>query len=267
MHSPSTASLTEGPAQPHRLPDVVAGRIRELILLGELKDGERLPPLEGLLKQFGVSAPTMREALRILETEGLIKVQRGSIGGAIVHRPTPQTAAYTLAMVLRSQGTNKGDVVEALSQLEPLCATLCAGLSNRKSTVVRELRKINTASRALLDGDELAFNETMTRFHTALVQRCGSDTLKLLTGALGSICLADVRTWARSTSAHGHYPTAAERVPSIEIHERITDLIYAGDAVEVASVMTAHAKVTRKHVYGGGDLTAPVDPRTVHRSS
>nr|WP_179342442.1 GntR family transcriptional regulator [Streptomyces sp. alain-838] len=265
MPLPSTASLTEGPVQANRLPDVVAGRIRELILLGELKDDERLPPLDGLLNQFGVSAPTMREALRILEAEGLIKVQRGSIGGAIVRRPTPQTAAYTLALVLRSQGTDKGDVVEALSLLEPLCATLCARLSNRKSTVVRELRKINAASRALLDGDELAFNETMTRFHTTLVQRCGSDTLKLLTGALGSVCMADVRTWARSTSAHGHYPTAAERLPSIEVHERITDLIYAGKDTEVGREMTAHAKVTQKYVYGGGDLAELVDPRTVRR--
>ncbi|MEU9272983.1 GntR family transcriptional regulator [Streptomyces sp. NPDC048251] len=266
MHSPSATSLTEGPAQPNRLPDVVAGRIRELILLGELKDDERLPPLEGLLTQFGVSAPTMREALRILETEGLIKVQRGSIGGALVRRPTPQTAAYTLALVLRSQGTDKGDVVEALSLLEPLCAMQCARLTNRKSTVVRELRKLNAASRALLDGDELAFNDTMTRFHTTLVQRCGSDTLKLLTGALGSICLADVRTWVKSTSAHGHYPTAVERLPSIEVHERITDLIYAGEDSEVAAEMTAHAQVTRKHIYGGGDLTELVDPRTVRRS-
>ncbi|MFE6822197.1 FadR/GntR family transcriptional regulator [Streptomyces sp. NPDC057690] len=265
MHSPSTAPLSEGPVQPHRLADAIAGRIRELILLGELKDGERLPPLEGLLKQFGVSAPTMREALRILEAEGLIKVQRGSIGGALVRRPTPQMAAYTLALVLRSQGTDKGDVAAALSLLEPLCATLCARLSNRKSTVVRELRKINSASRALLEGDELAFNETMTRFHTTLVQRCGNDTLKLLTGALGSICMADVRTWAKSTSAHGHYPTAAERLPSIEIHERITDLIHAGDAVEVAAVTTEHVKVTQKYVYGGGDLTALVDPHTVQR--
>ncbi|MFD5430447.1 FadR/GntR family transcriptional regulator [Streptomyces sp. NPDC127084] len=265
MHLPSTAPLSAGPVQPDRLPDVVAGRIRELILLGELKDGERLPPLDNLLTQFGVSAPTMREALRILEAEGLIKVQRGSIGGALVQRPTPQTAAYTLALVLRSQGTDKGDVVEALSLLEPLCAMQCARLSNRKSTVVRELRKINAASRELLDDDEVKFNDTMTRFHTTLVQRCGSDTLKLLTGALGSICLADVRNWVTSTSAHGHYPTAAERLPSIKVHERITDLIYAGKDVEVAAEMTAHAKVTRQHIYGGGDPTELVDPRTVRR--
>lgn len=251
--------------QSNRLADVVADRIRELILLGDLKDDERLPPLESLLQQFGVSAPTMREALRVLEAEGLIKVQRGSIGGAIVRRPTPQTAAYTLAVVLRSQNTPKGDVADALSLLEPLCARMGARLRNRKSTVVRELRKINNAARALIDGDELAFNETMINFHTTIVQRCGNDTLKLLTGALGSICLADVRTWAKSTSAHGHYPTAAKRLASVEVHEHITDLIHAGKEAEVAAAMTAHIDETRKHLYGDGDPAEPVDATAVRR--
>ena len=124
-----------------RLADVVAGRIREMILRGDLEDGERLPPLETLLEQFGVSAPPMREALRILEAEGLAVVQRGRVGGAVVRRPDARTAAYTLAMVLSSQGTQKRDVGEGLALLEPLCAMLCARRSDRKSKVVRKLRK------------------------------------------------------------------------------------------------------------------------------
>lgn len=265
MNSLPVASLSQGHAQANRLPDVVADRIRELILTGELDDGQRLPPLEGLLQQFGVSAPTMREALRILEAEGLIRVQRGSIGGAIVRRPTSETAAYTLAVVLRSHDTSKGDVGEALSLLEPLCAMLCARLRNRKSQVVRELRKINADARALIDGDELAFNETMINFHTTLVQRCGNDTLRLLTGALGSICLSDVRTWAKATSAHGDYPTANKRLTSVEIHEQITDLIYAGKDLEVERAMANHIQGSRKFLYGEDDPTQPIDPRAVKR--
>jgi DNA-binding FadR family transcriptional regulator len=265
MDLPQAVILAEGRAQANRLPDVVADRIRDLILTGELKDGERLPPLEALLSQFGVSAPTMREALRILEAEALIKVQRGSVGGAIVRRPTPQTAAYTLAMALRSHGTKKGDVATALFLLEPLCGMLCARLPNRKSTVVRELRKINAASRALIDGNELAFNETMTKFHAILVQRCGNDTLKLLTGALGSICMGDVHNWAESSAAHGRYPTG-EELSSIEAHEKITDLIHAGEHLEVAALLTAHAETTRKYIYEAVNPGALVDPQAIRHN-
>ena len=259
MVSLTNGQLSDGPVQSHRLADVVADRIRELILLGDLKDQERLPPLDTLLEQFGVSAPTMREGLRILEAEGLITVQRGSIGGAVVHLPTPKTAAYTLALVLRSQGTNKGDVAEALALLEPMCAMLCAHRPNRRTKIVRELRKVNAEGRALVEGDQLAFNECMTHFHTTLVHRCGNDTLKLLAGALGSICMADVRTWAKSSSAHGHYPTSVERLAAVEVHEHITDLIEAGKELEVAVEMTAHSRVTLKPLYGGSDPAQRVE--------
>ena len=261
----AAAPLSDGPVQSHRLADVVADRIRQLILVGDIKDEERLPPLDTLIAQFGVSAPTMREALRILEAEHLITVQRGSIGGSVVQRPTPKAAAYTLALVLRSQGTNKGDVAEALGLLEPLCAMLCARRRDRKSKVVRELRKANATARTLLESDDVAFNECMTEFHTLLVHRCGNDTLKLVVGALGSICMPDVRTWASSSSAHGHYPTE-ERLPALAVHEHITDLIEAGDANEVTIAMMDHTGFVRKTIYGGPDSAQPVDPQAVRRN-
>jgi GntR family transcriptional regulator, transcriptional repressor for pyruvate dehydrogenase complex len=257
--------MADGQTHLPRLANVVAERIRELILLGDLKDGERLPPLDTMLEQFGVSAPSMREALRILEAEGLVVVQRGSIGGALVKRPTAKTAAYTLALVLRSQGTQKGDVAEAIAVLEPLCATLCARRTDRKTKVVRELRKLNAAARKLLDGDELAFNETMLEFHRMLVRRAGNDTVTLLTRSLGYIWAADVRAWVTSTAAHGHYPTPEGRLPEVECHERITDLIEAGDVEGVAQAMTEHLDVGR--VYREGiDPDQRVDPQAVRFS-
>jgi DNA-binding FadR family transcriptional regulator len=167
--------------------------------------------------------------------------------------------------VLRGQGTQKGDVAEALTLLAPLCAMLCARRADRKSKVVRELRRANKRARALIDGDALAFNDAMLDFHATLVRQCGNDTLKLLTGALGSIWMADVGTWVRSTSAHGHYPTAAERVAEVEKHERITDLINAGDDLEVAKVMAAHVDATRMY-REEVDPTERVDPQAVRFS-
>ena len=117
MDPPPAATLPEGRVRSRRLADLIADDLREGILARRIDDGERLPPLERLQDHFGVSAPTMRESLRILEAEGLLVVQRGGIGGAIVRRPTPRTAAYMLAMVLRSQNTVKRDVAEAIAFL------------------------------------------------------------------------------------------------------------------------------------------------------
>ena len=261
MKSPRSTALADGQVHLPRLADVVAERIRDLILRGELTDGERLPPLDSLLEEFGVSGPSMREALRILEAEGLIVVQRGSIGGAVIHRPTPKTAAYTLALVLRSQGTQKGDVAEALSLLAALCAMLCARRPDRKSTVVRELRKANTRARRLIDADDLAFNDAMMEFHAILLQQCPNDTMKLLSGALGSLWKSDARAWAKSASEHGHYPTAEARVAEIVEHEQITELISAGEDLEAWSAMMEHLDETE--IYTVVDATLLVNPQEV----
>jgi DNA-binding FadR family transcriptional regulator len=238
--------LAQRRVQLSRVADVVADRLRELIVTGQLGDGDRLPRLEVLLDQFGVSGPSMREALRILESEGLITVQRGSIGGALVHRPEAKTAAYIVALVLRSQGTPVGDVFEARARLEPVCAMLCARRSDRKKTVVRELRKRNAVARRLVAHERafeaLAFNEVMTDFHTTLVQECGNKALTLVGGILDSIWLVSEREWAESSTAHGTYSNRADVLKGLECHEEVCDLIDAGKDLEVAQLMADHVE-------------------------
>lgn len=261
MAAPRT-SLAENRVHLPRVADVVADRIRELIVSGELGDGERLPRLDVLLEEFGVSGPSMREALRMLESEGLITVQRGSIGGAVVHRPNARTAAFTVAQVLRSRGAEVGDVFEAMALFEPVCAMLCARRSDRKRAVVKELRKINTKARGLIDsGDDIAWNETMSAFHKAVVQGCGNEALTLLVGVLESIMLVNVREWAEEGAAHGTYPTRAVKLKNLECHEEICDLIEAGEDVEVAARMNDHIDGYLQIIYksDGIDPTQSVD--------
>jgi GntR family transcriptional repressor for pyruvate dehydrogenase complex len=93
-----------------RLAEMVADVLRRRILAGQLADGSMLPKQEELIDEFGVSKPSMREALRILETEGLITVQRGNVGGAIVHAPQASNAAYMLGLVLQSRSVSLYDV-------------------------------------------------------------------------------------------------------------------------------------------------------------
>ena len=76
-----------------RTAEIVADELRRQIIDGELSDGDLLPRQEILVEQFNVSLVSLREALRILETEGLLSVRRGNRGGAVVHAPAKASAA------------------------------------------------------------------------------------------------------------------------------------------------------------------------------
>src|SRR5215218_6683547 len=106
--------------------ELIATHIRRQIVRGELKEGDTLPPEVRLMEQFGVSRPTLREAFRILETESLISVRRGSRGGAQVMAPDLSVAARYVGLLLQLQGATIVDVYEARMVLEPVCARLLA---------------------------------------------------------------------------------------------------------------------------------------------
>src|SRR5438093_737215 len=97
-----------------RLAEIVADVLRSRILRSAAAGGDMLATQDNLLVEFGVSKPSMREALRILETEGLIRIQRGKKGGAVVRIPDTGNAAYMLALVLQSRSVRLDDVGAAL---------------------------------------------------------------------------------------------------------------------------------------------------------
>ena len=69
--------------------ELVAGTLRRMVVDGQLKDGDFLPNEAELMTHFGVSRPTLREAVRVLESERLVEVRRGSRTGARVRVPGP----------------------------------------------------------------------------------------------------------------------------------------------------------------------------------
>ena len=81
---------------------------------GELSEGDSLGHEPDLVERFGVSRPSLREALRILEAEGLITVVRGVLGGVIVHETDVRMTARTAALVLQTRNVTLGDVHDAV---------------------------------------------------------------------------------------------------------------------------------------------------------
>src|SRR5580704_4967147 len=83
----------------------ISETLKERILSGEFPPGSYLPAAGDLLEEFGVSRPTLREALNALETDGLIQLRRGPNGGAIVQNPDNAAIIRQLQFLLRFEGT------------------------------------------------------------------------------------------------------------------------------------------------------------------
>ena len=91
-----------------RAAEILASHLRNQIIRGVLKEGDRLPKEQDLIQQFGVARSTFREAYVILEADGLISVSRGARKGAVVHRPSVQAAARQMTFLMQSRNVTLG---------------------------------------------------------------------------------------------------------------------------------------------------------------
>jgi DNA-binding FadR family transcriptional regulator len=230
-------------AQPS-VAEMVADVIRARIVAGTLPDGSMLPKQDQLISEFQVSRPSFREALRILESEGLISVRRGNVGGAQVHTPSPENAARTLGLVLQARDVALDDLAAALAVIEPACAAHCAQRADRNVTLVPHLRELNIRCRADEPHDKAGAARLFQQFHHAIINGCGNATLVIVIGALERLWSLHEKAWADYADAAGSEEGPDLRASAIAAHEEITDAIEAGDASRAQHLVAAHlAKV------------------------
>src|ERR1700687_1458657 len=98
--------------------ELVARTLRRMVVDGQLKDGDFLPHETELMAHFHVSRPTLREAVRVLESERLVEVRRGSRTGARVRVPGPEIVARPAGLLLELSGTTLADVMTARIAIE-----------------------------------------------------------------------------------------------------------------------------------------------------
>jgi DNA-binding FadR family transcriptional regulator len=204
--------------------ELVAARLRRDIASGTQRPGDMLPPQPELALIHGVSAPTMREALRILETEGLVTVKRGVRGGAYVNEPNISAVARQLGLYLQLQGATVADLYEARIILEPAAARLLAARWNDEAE--RALRACIDAERTAVEHSPRAVSEAGARFHVTLLELSGNHTLAALTGVLAGIVTAHTEA-SVTESFQASFVADVER--ALRWQERLIDLMAAGD--------------------------------------
>lgn len=200
---------------------LVAAQIRKQIVMGELAEGDLLPSEAQMVKRLGVSRPTLRQAFRILETEHLITVQRGSRGGTTVLRPSTKLAARYLNDFLRFQHTTIGDVLAARQMIESAAVVQLA--QRNDDTIVESLRAAIGDEQATDDASASA--GAAEKFHLRVVELAGNPVLTQYCELLHYL-LRDTLRAAKTTSDDG----AATTVGATEAHAELVDLVAAGAA-------------------------------------
>jgi GntR family transcriptional repressor for pyruvate dehydrogenase complex len=209
----------------------VADQVRELIATGQLKPGERLPDETTLAKEFGVARGTVREALRVLSTEALLRTSKGPSGGSFVEVPTTDHISAFLqsniSMLTRLNQVSIEEFLEAREQLEIPAARLAA--ERRDDQRLAELGATIPA-----DLGERAVDEQFVcnrEFHSHIVRAADNVLLLIATQPVFAVLQANL---IREDLPDSVLETIGDD------HRAIYAAIEAGDADRAGEHMRAH---------------------------
>ena len=237
----------KGPSRLHeRVAESIAADIRQRVLRGTYPKGP-LPKQDDLVAEYNVSGPSLREALEILEAEGLITVRRGKFGGAFIHPPSWSSAAYALGLSLQGQGITLADLAATIRNLEPQCGSACAERADRLSTVVPAL-EANILETERVLGDGVRFTVTARSFHHILVDWAPNQTTRLVVRSLVAVWSIQEKAWADIAEGEGRYPVPQHQEAVLNSHRHIVSSLIAGDAKKVASIAAEHLAATQSRV-------------------
>ena len=216
------------PEKGTKVAELVARQIRRAILAGDMAEDDLLPPEPQLIAAFKVSRPTLREALRILEADDLVKVRRGARGGAAIKLPTARSVARAASFALQSQGGTLRDVYETRTIIEPPAAHLAA--ENRPTEAADALQAQLTRAYEVLILDEWrAIGATIAEFHQVLLEQCGNPALALVGMSLKNIVEHHQRQLDRARRGEDLVLRNQRVRWGLKSHQRLINLIRAGE--------------------------------------
>ena len=213
------------PQGPRTAGEAVAEEIRSQIATGQLRPGDMLPPERALLDRYGVAQPTMRGALRILESDGLISIERGSKGGARVTEPDVAPLARRVGLHLQLRGTDVRDLIQAEAVIQPGAAGLAA-LARGADDVERLRSAVRAAAGAASVAEYLT---ALTEFTDALLHAAHNPALSLFAELTGTLLRAGLDTFVHSLSISIERADDA-RAWAADQCDTLVDLIEQGDA-------------------------------------
>lgn len=214
--------------RPAKTSELVARYLADQIIERDLAPGTRLPPEDKMVETIGVGRSTLREALRLLETRGVLTIKRGKGGGPVVRRPRPEDLSEALSLILQSEGTSLQEVIIARQALEPTLARLAA-----TSITPDEVQALQSTIDVMREraGDHPTFLEQNWIFHRGVSKAARNLPLQSFVDSLKSI-------WDGAFVGARYSPRRHRAVA--DAHQRIVDALRVGDPDAAAATMNQH---------------------------
>lgn len=227
----TNAAPAVGRVQVPKASDLLASRVREQILSGVFSEGRPLPNERDLAVETGLGRGTIREALRILENQGLIAIRTGRNGGAVVRRPGRSSVEDSIGTFIRGQQLRLEALLETRVAVEPAAARYAA--MHRTNDDLARLKVIQAELESAVAARDLPkYLRTNVDWHLAVVHASHNELLIAFMTAIAEAVHA-------ATEADNFNSDEVRRA-TLHAHERITDAIVSGDAEAAGRRMARH---------------------------
>lgn len=227
------------PVNVGRISGVIVEQIRMLIRQRQLRPGDRLPSERKLCEQFGVSRVMVREALRVLESTGLIQIRVGAHGGAFVTAPTSDRVGEGIADLISLTSMTAADVTEARSVLELGIVPLVCERATEDD--IADLLGICERSKLALKRSDYQL-DLSAEFHTRVARAAHNPAIEMLAQSFHGPMLMSLQQ-------------AKERAPEmgklgVQEHEDFVLAVQERDSERATGIMGRHLGRTAERVGG-----------------
>lgn len=226
--------------KPVKISDVITHQIESMILDGGLRPGDRLPPERELAARFEVSRPSLREAIKKLETRGLVEIRRG--GGTYVSDLLDQTFSNPLMGLLHHHPETLYDLVEMRESLESVAAYYAAVRATEEDRAALRQRY-----EAMIEAHENAHVDPATdarrdaEFHIGIAEAAHNVVLLYIMRGLFNLLQSGI-----STSLERLYTRPGNREIVGEQHQELFDAIIAGDGETARQAAQRHLQFVKR---------------------
>lgn len=219
----------------------VADEIKQWVVERDLKKGDKLPNEGEMIEQFGVSKGTVREALRILEAQGLIVTKTGPGGGSIVGEVSAERARSLLANYFYFQDLSITDIYQMRKALEPeLAASLAGRLNDAQIDELQSLAERYPAPASTAEEEKEQHISSLV-FHARLSEFAGNKLLGFVIGFMARI-LTDLTVYRRLYD-----------VPNVELWRKgrqhqlqLVEALRQGEPDKARAIMASHMQIAEE---------------------
>jgi DNA-binding FadR family transcriptional regulator len=221
------------PVSPVRAYERVVEQIEEAVLSGRLQPGSRLPSERDLMTQFGVSRSTVREALRVLQSNGMVQSRAGDPRGPEVLPPSSSSLQKSMSRLARASSMSLAELLQFRMLLDGSAYLLAAQL--RTEAQLAEMEAARQAMSAAVDVGYPEFSSADVAFHDAVARATQNSLIVVCSNVVRGVVVDLI------TDHLAHAPDRQALMHSyLKHHTEVLQAIRDGDGA-LASRLSRHA--------------------------